>query len=42
MMLAKIYLRIFVDSLVEDLPSSSVAKKEFLAALPHFSSIALQ
>ena len=41
MVFAKIYLRIFVDSLVQDLPSSSVAKKEFLAVLPHFSSFAV-
>ena len=39
--MAKIYLRIFVEALVEDLPGTSVAKKEFLGVLPHFSSYAV-
>eukprot|EP00974_Lingulodinium_polyedra_P092220 8936241-Lingulodinium_polyedra.AAC.1 len=41
MVMAKIYLRIFVETLAEDLPGSSVAKQEFLGVLPHFSSYAV-
>ena len=36
--MAKIYLRIFIETLVEDLPDSSIAKQEFRGVLPHFSS----
>ena len=41
MVMAKIYLRIFIETLVEDLPGSSMAKKEFLGVLAHFSSYAV-
>ena len=41
MVMAKVYLRIFVETLAKDLPDSSVAKKEFLAVLPYFSSYAV-
>ena len=41
MVMAKIYLRIFIETLVEDLPGSSIAKQEFLGVLPHFSSYAV-
>ncbi|CAK0828751.1 unnamed protein product [Prorocentrum cordatum] len=41
MTLAKIYVRVFVHSLVDDLPDSSSAKQEFLRVLPHFSSYAV-
>ncbi|CAK0824328.1 unnamed protein product [Prorocentrum cordatum] len=41
MTLAKVYVRVFVHSLVDDLPDSSSAKKEFLGVLPHFSSYAV-
>ena len=41
MTLAKMYLRIFVENLVQDLPDTSVAKKAFLGVLPHFSSYAV-
>ena len=36
---AKTYLRVFVETLVQDLPDTSVAKKEFLAVLQHFSDL---
>ena len=41
MVMAKIYLRIFIETLVEDLPDSSMAKKEFLGVLTYFSSYAV-
>ena len=41
MVMAKVYLRIFVETLVKDLPDTSVAKKEFLGVLPDFSSYAV-
>ena len=37
MVMAKTYLRIFVESLVEDLPDDSLAKKEFHGVLTHVS-----
>ena len=40
MVMAKIYLRIFVETLVGDLPGTSAAKKEFLGVLAHLSSYA--
>ena len=40
MVMAKIYLRIFIETLVEDLPGSTT-KQEFLGVLPHFSSYAV-
>ena len=39
--MAKIYLRIFIETLVQDLPGTSVAKKEFLRVLTAFSSYAV-
>ena len=39
--MAKIYLRIFIETLVDDLPDSSIAKKEFRGVLAHFSSYAV-
>jgi len=41
MVMAKICLHIFTKTLVLDLPDTSVAKKEFLGVLPHFSSYAV-
>ena len=41
MVMAKIYLRIFIETLVEDLPGGSIAKQGFLGVLPHFSSYAV-
>ncbi len=41
LVMAKIYLRIFVETLVQDLPDTSVAKKEFLGVLVPFSSYAV-
>ena len=39
--MGKIYLRIFVETLVQDLPGNSVAKKECLGVLLPFSSYAV-
>ena len=41
MVIAKVCLRIFVETLVQDLPDTSVAKKEFLGVLMPFSSYAV-
>ena len=41
MVMAKLYFRIFVETLVHDLPDGSVAKQEFLGVLPHFSRFAV-
>ena len=38
MVMAKIYLRIFIETLAEDLPGISIAKQEFRSVLTHFSS----
>ena len=39
--MAKICLRIFIETLVEDLPGSSQTKQEFRGVLLHFSSYAV-
>ena len=39
--MAKICLRIFIETLVEDLPEKSIAKQGFLGVLHHFSSYAV-
>ena len=39
--MARIYLRNFIETEVQDLPGGSIAKQEFLGVLPHFSSYAV-
>ncbi|CAK0824327.1 unnamed protein product [Prorocentrum cordatum] len=41
MALAKIYVRVFIHSLAQDLPDSSGAKQDCLRVLPHFSGYAV-
>ena len=40
MVMAKIYLRVFLESLVHDLPANSVARKDFLRVLAPFEGYA--